>query len=162
MRICAVLLLVILFSCNERKPLQTGYEGKPLPSFDLLLNDSITHFNTSNVPAGRPVVLFYFSPACPYCRAEMADIIKGISSMKQIQFYVFTSWPFAAMKYFYQHYQLEKYPNIAVGVDYKLSFQKHFKAYGVPYTAIYDADRKLKHAYMGAIFSKQIREVAEK
>jgi thiol-disulfide isomerase/thioredoxin len=157
----AFLFIVLLCACEQRKPLLTGFEGKPLPSFNLLSHDSLTIINTKNTPSGKPVVLFYFSPQCPYCRAEMADIISNIASLKNIQFYVFTSWPFPAMKSFYAHYQLGKYPNISVGVDYDNFFLKKFMAFGVPYTAIYSKDRKLIHAYMGRVPGKQIKEVAE-
>jgi thiol-disulfide isomerase/thioredoxin len=161
-KVILVVSLTAMFGCNARRqPLKTGLEGKPLPAFNLLLNDSSTYINTVNIPAGKPVVLFYFSPRCPYCRAQMDDILKNISSLKDIRFYIFTDWPFQEMKAFYNYYQLNKYQNISVGVDYNSFFQKNFNAYGIPYTAIYRKDNKLNEAFMGIIDSKQIKESAE-
>lgn len=155
-------LLIYLCSCNERPPLKTGLEGKPLPSFNLLLNDSSTYLNTSDIPAGKPVVLFYFSPRCPYCRAQMDEIVGDISSLKDIRFYIFTTWPFSEMKRFYNHYQLQKYSNVTVGVDYKNYFLDHFKADAVPYIALYWKDKTLDKAFMGKIDVSQIKEITEK
>jgi len=161
-RIILALSVLSMFGCNNRLPsVKTGFEGKPLPEFNLLLNDSTTYINTANIPAGKPVVLFYFSPECPYCRAQMDGIIKDMTTLKDIRFYIFTSWPFPEMKAFYKHFQLNKYPNISVGVDYADFFAGHFKATGVPYMAIYQKDKKLNKAFLGNVNSKQIIEVAQ-
>jgi len=159
--IALVLIIIQLCSCNNRAPLHTGLEGNPLPSFNLLLHDSTTYINTGNTPAEKPVVLFYFSPECPYCRAQMDEIIQNNESMKNIQFYIFTTWPFAEMREFYKHYRLDKYSNMVVGVDYTNFFKYHFKVVGIPYMAIYKKDKNLKEAYLGNINSSQIKRVAE-
>jgi len=154
-------VLICLCGCNEQPPLKTGLEGKPLPSFNLLLNDGVTYFNTGNIPAGKPVVLFYFSPECPYCRAQMTNIINDISSLQNVRFYVFTNYPFSELRSFYKHYQLQKYQNIVVGVDYANFFGDYFKIQVVPYTAIYSKDNKLNKAFIGNIPVKQIKEIVE-
>ena len=153
--------LVSLASCFGKTPEKTSKEGKSLPSFNLLLADSTTYFNTKNIPNGQPVVLFCFSPECPYCRVQMEEIIETTSSLKDIRFYIFTAWPFSEMKGFYTRYQLYKYPNIVVGVDYTNFFVGYFKAQGVPYMAIYGKDKRLNNAFIGNIHSKQLKEVAE-
>ena len=150
------ILLLGFISCIERKPIITGHEGQSLPSFNLLLPDSSTYFNTASIPEGQPVVLFYISPRCPYCRAQMEDIVDNIESMKDVQFYVFTPYPFREMKGFYKHYGLDKYPNISMGRDYTNFFGKYFETTIAPYTAIYKKDKTLKNAFKGKINTKQI------
>lgn len=159
--ILILFLLATLTGCYSKDPEQTGLEGKPLPAFVLLLADSITHFDTGNIPVGKPVVLFFFSPECPYCLAQVDDIIENIQPLKDIQFYIFTDRPFAEMQRFYSHYQLNKYPNIKVGTDYSHFFAGYFKVKAVPYLAIYGKEKRLNKAFMGKIYSKQIKEVAE-
>jgi thiol-disulfide isomerase/thioredoxin len=154
------MLLTSVYGCDRRKPLETGLEGKPLPAFEILLNDSITHINTGKAPVGKPVVLFYFNPNCPYCQAEMTDIVGHIGSLKDIRFYIFTCAPFRVMKGFYTYFGLAKYPNISVGIDDNHFFEKKFSPYGVPYTAIYDKDKRLVHAYLGKMRSSQIKDIA--
>jgi hypothetical protein len=157
-----LLLMAALSGCyGKRPPIKTGLEGKVLPSFNILLNDSNTFFNTNNIPVGKSVVLYYFSPECPYCRAQMEEIVEHTSSLRDIRFYVFTSWPFSEMKRFYEHYQLERYPNIVVGVDYSKFFVTHFRAQGIPYMAIYGRDKKLKEVFMGNVYADQIKDAAQ-
>jgi len=156
-----LLLLVSLASCFGKEPENTELKGKQLPAFKLLLTDSTTYINTANIPGGEPIVLFYFGPHCPYSRAQMEEIIDDISSLKNIRFYIFTTWPFLEMKDFYTHYQLNKYPNITVGVDYTNFFGDYFKAQGVPYMAIYGKNKRLNDAFVGKIYSNQIKKIAE-
>jgi protein-disulfide isomerase len=155
-----LLSLIAFMACNTRRqPIKTNFDGKPLPAFKLLLTDT-TFMNTGNISAGKPAVLFYFNPNCPYCRAQMEDIVKNISSLKDIRFYIFTTWPFPAMRAFYNHYQLGKYPNISVGVDYTNFFIYNFKPKGTPYLAIYGKSKKLNEAFLGKINIDQLKEVA--
>jgi len=156
------ILLGYLSGCYSVEPEKTGMEGKPMPSFKLLLSDSITWMDTKEIPTGKPVVLLYFGPHCPYSRAQMEEIIEDIDKLKDISFYLFTNWPFSEMKQFYKHYQLSKYPNIIVGVDQKHFFADYYEVTGVPYTAIFDNEKKLNKAFVGKIYSKQIKQAAYK
>jgi thiol-disulfide isomerase/thioredoxin len=155
------ILLVGLASCYGKKPQKTGLEGKPMPSFDLLLPDSMTTFSTGSIPEGQPVVLYYFGPNCPYSKAQMKEIVDNIGTLRDIRFYVFTTWPFDEMKSFYEHYELKKYPNIITGLDYNAFFVDYFKAQGVPYMAIYGKDKKLNKAFVGKVYSSQIKSSAQ-
>jgi hypothetical protein len=159
--IYTALIIQLFAGCYSRSPEKTGLEGKPLPSFNLLLVDSTTHFNTANIPTGKPVVLCLFGPHCPYSKAQIEEIIEDIDKLKDIQFYIFTPYPFAEMKKFYEHYQLNKYSNIITGVDYTNFFGKYFKATGVPYTAIYGKDKRLIKSFIGIIYSSHIKEAFE-
>ena len=159
--IIIVLLLPSLFGCFAKKPEKTGMEGKILPSFKLLLPDSSTYFNTISITTGKPTTMFYFGPHCPYSRTQMEEIIKNMSSLKDMRFLIFTTWPFEEMKGFYEHYNLKKYPNIITGIDFTNFFQDYFKAPGVPYIAIYGKDNRLRESFIGNIDGKQIKAIAE-
>jgi thiol-disulfide isomerase/thioredoxin len=158
--ITLLILITSLAGCYGKNPEKTGREGKPVPSFTLLLTDSTSYFTTSNIKPGRPVVLFYFGSHCPFSRAQMEEIIEDMEALKEIKFYLFTSESFAKMKDFYSHYQLNKYPNITVGLDFKNFFSNYFEAKGVPYMAIYGKDLKLKEAFIGKIYGSQIKQAA--
>jgi hypothetical protein len=151
-----MLIIGILAGCYGTEPEKTGKEGKPIPSFKILLADSVTNFDTKDIPVGKPSVMFYYGPYCPYSRAQMAEMIEEMSSMKDIQFFVFTSFPFLQMKTFDSLYQLHKYRNVISGVDSAGFFMNYFKIAGVPFTAIYGKDKKLIKAFQGKIYSKQI------
>ncbi|PZR13818.1 MAG: hypothetical protein DI539_19225, partial [Flavobacterium psychrophilum] len=141
-------------------PANTINVGKKLPSFSILDNDSAV-FSTQQIAEGQPLVFFYFSPYCPYCRAQMEDITGNIESLKDIKFYMITSFPYQDMVKFYRHYNVEKYPNIKVGVDIQNYFSSYFEARGVPAIAIFNKEKKLNAFFMGQMDVRQIKEVAE-
>jgi len=159
-KISILILFISLSGCFGKDPQKTGLEGKPLPTFNLFLADSMTYLNTSTIPSGKPIALLYFGPNCPYSRAQIEEIINHNQSLQDIQFYVFTISSFQEMKQFYHHYQLNKYPNIKVGVDYKTFFSSYFEIPGVPFMAIYGKDRRLNKAFIGQVSSKQIKSIA--
>ncbi|WP_185937283.1 TlpA family protein disulfide reductase [Chitinophaga polysaccharea] len=143
------------------QPIQTSKEGHIMPSFNLLLSDSLTTFNTDSIPIGHPIVLFYFSPYCPFCQKEMREIIKNISKLSNIQFYMLTSYSFQEMKLFSNEFDLKKYSNIEIGIDYSSFFGKYFDTAVVPYIAIYGKDKRLKGAFVGGISPEQIIAVSK-
>ena len=155
-----LILVITLAGCFGKEPEKTGHEGKALPSFKLILQDSTTYFDTKNIPEGKPVVLFLFGPHCPYSRAQMEEILNNMQTLKNIQFYMFTTWSFSDLKKIANYYQLKKYPNIVTGIDYTNFFSHYFAADGVPYMAIYGKDKRLREAFIGKIDSKQIKSVA--
>ena len=158
-----IIVLSGLAGCFNHQPtIKTGFEGKPMPSFNLLLMDSTTLFNTSTIPEGKPIVFFLLNPVCPYCRAETEDMINDMKSLSNIRFYLFSNFSFDMIKQFYDHYQLNKYPNIVVGQDYTAYFGDYYKAPGVPYIAFYRKDKRLNEVLMGKIEINTIKEIAFK
>ena len=138
-----------LTGCFDSPKLKTGFEGKPMPSFGLLLPDSATHIQTASIKEGKPSILFSFGPYCPYSRAQMEDIISHMDDLKNYQLYVFTNAPFRDMKVFYNTYPFAKYSNITVGIDYADFFGPYYGAQGVPYIAVYDSHKLLKQVLYG-------------
>ena len=156
-----IILISLLTNCTEKEPIKTGLEGTPIPQFNILLPDSFTYINTTIIPSGKSIVLFDFGPSCPYSRTQMKEIIENINNLKDIQFYIFTSWPFAEMKEFYSHFALYKYSNIIVGVDFNNFFVPYFKIAGIPYIAIYGKNKLLKKAFSGLVAYKQLKNICE-
>lgn len=154
------LLLSILSGCFGKSPEKTGLEGTPLPSFKLFLVDSTTYFDTKNIAIGKPVVLLFIGPHCPFSRAQVEEITSHSEDLKNIQIYLFTTWPFKDLKKFYAEHHLQDYPTIVAGVDYKNFFANYIGAPGVPFLVIYGKDKKLRQAFVGKIESKQIKSIA--
>lgn len=160
-KISIALIITCLAGCFGAEPQKTGLEGKTLPTFNLLSPDSSTWIHTNQAPKGKPIALFYFSPHCPYCKAQTKEIIEDIDKLESIQFYFITPFPFAEMKKFYKEYDLGKYPNIITAIDTGMTVGSYFETSSVPYIAIYGKDQKLNHTFEGKIFSSQIKKVAE-
>lgn len=153
-------LAILLFSCHGSytPPTKTGLEGKPLPPFNLLLIDSLTTFNTDSIPKGKAVVLLFVSPKCPYCRAELRDILGKSSIFNSTRFYVFTNWSFKAFRKFYHEYSLDQFKNVTAGQDTKDYFSHCFGVTSVPCTAIYNGDKILQKVFLGEVSAAQIKE----
>jgi len=155
-----IFILALLTGCFGATPEKTGLEGKSLPVFNLLLTDS-TVINTSNIPAGKPMAFFFFSPYCPHCRAQTKEITEDMDRLKDIQFYFVSSFPMPDLKAFSKEFNLKKYPNITIGIDSANIGAEYFEIMGVPYMAIYGKDKRLNKTFMGKIYSSQLKKVAE-
>jgi protein-disulfide isomerase len=154
--------ILLLMACFEKQspPLITGLEGMSMPTFNFLLLDSTTRVSARSLKPGKPIVMFYFSPYCPYCKAQTKDIIDHISSFKNIEILFVSNFPFSSIKTYYEHYQLRKYSNISIGIDYKDNISAYFKPPGVPYIAIYDKYKKLTKVYVGRVKMEEIKKIA--
>jgi hypothetical protein len=141
--------------------IKTGHEGDLIPSFDLLLSDSVTHISIPNEIYSGPIVLFYFGTDCPYCLAETKAIIKNINSLKGIQFYFIASSPISDLKIFRSELGLDRYSNMKLARDYELKFGYYFNLQSVPFIAIYGRDRKLRAAFEGTVSIDLIRKICE-
>ncbi|TWF35771.1 thioredoxin-like protein [Chitinophaga polysaccharea] len=139
------------------KPIHTGHEGEIMPAIDIQLSDSITYLNTSSILKGRPIVLFYFSPYCPFCQSQMHEITENIRQLKTIDFFLITPYSYPEMKTFYETNELKKFSNITVGIDYRQKFSEYFKAQGIPYLAIYNSEKRLNNAFLGEVKHQQLK-----
>jgi len=169
-----IILLVAVISCcvvtahaqEKNKPASVpdsalAYKKYPaLPAFNLRLMDSVTIFNTYNIPEGKPVALFFFDPECSHCQAVTKELLKGMDSIHDIQFYMITPVHSAtALRKFYEDYHLADYKNIILaGRDYEFFFGTFFGVKYVPDLALYDAHKKLIHLFEGAITVKELHK----
>lgn len=155
-----LLIIIALAGCYGAEPQKTGLEGKPLPEFNLL-TDSTTLVHSRDIPAGNPIVLFYLSPYCPYCKAQAKEIIDDMHKFKDIQFYFITSFQLPDLKAFSKEYELAKYPNIITGVDTAHTISDYFEISAVPYIAIYGKNKTLNKTFVGKIYTSQIKKALE-
>lgn len=151
---------VLFVACYGKKPEHTGKEGLLLPSFSILLPDSMTWINTNTIKPGKPMVFLFFGPHCSFSKAQMQDIIDNAGKLKSIQFYAITPFPFHQMKEFYETYNLKDYSNIITGIDPYNFFGNYMEVRAVPYIAIYAKDKKLVKAFRGKIDISELEEAA--
>ncbi len=153
-RLFSILLATMFFastcSAQDNKQEVTDtlkpYQKYPtLPAFNIRLLDSVTVFNTYNIPEGNPIALMFFSPDCKHCKKTIKELLKGMDSIKEVQFYLFTSYHDVQMlRDFYNEYHLADYKNIkVVGRDYEFFFFSYYGTKFVPDIALYDAHKKL-------------------
>jgi peroxiredoxin len=157
-----IILQIVLLSCyDKRLPVKTGLEGNPLPNFTLQLQDSSTLFNSTSIPKDQSTVIFYFSPSCPYCRAQMRDIVNHIKEFENTHIYAVTPNSITETRGFYKQFKLDQYKNITLGHDYRYFLASYFKLGVVPTTGIYAKNGRLKSVFIGKLSARQIKELAE-
>jgi thiol-disulfide isomerase/thioredoxin len=158
MKLLTVLVLMIgLSGCFAKDRTNTGeWIGTDMPSFSLLLTDSTTWISSQKIPAGKPVIFFYFATYCPYCRAQLEEIIADMNKFKDTRIYMVTNSPFSEVKDYCKEFKLDKYPNITMGLDYKNFFIDTFKIKGVPFMAVYNDKKKLSQTFSGKIPNKEL------
>jgi len=154
-----ILMMAALAGCsNNGTPIVTGYEGKPMPDFVALKMDSSTQLNTASIPTGKPVIMFLFSPYCPYCRAQTEDIIKNARKFENVRLYLVSPFPFSVIKDYEKQFHLSGYPGITVIQDTRGAFGAYYKAQGVPFIAVYNKNKMLKQVLMGKTAVSTIRK----
>ena len=136
--------------------------SKTLPIFNLLLIDSTTIFNTTQIPEGNPIIFIYFSPDCENCQQETENLLSQLSDFKKTQFYFFTYDPMNRLRNFYYRYNFSKYSNITVGRDYNFSFPRYYQVNTTPYMAIYDRHKQLFAIFDGVPEVNKIVEIIKK
>jgi thiol-disulfide isomerase/thioredoxin len=160
-QICLFFIIVCLTGCFGAEPQKTGKEGKPLPEFSILLTDSTTWLHSRDIPANKPFALFIFSPYCPYCKVQTKKIIEDRDLLGDIHFYFISHFPLSAVKTYVKEFQLDKLPNITVGLDSANFVNDYLEAPGFPFMAFYGKGKKLNKAFLGKTYSSQLVKAAK-
>ncbi len=113
--------------------------------------DSATIIQAEQIPPGKSIIMLYFRPDCIHCQAETKLLVDNINALKNVQIYFLAGAPFGEIKNYYKYYHLDQYKNIVMGKDYEHSFARIFQPSSIPYTAIYDSQKKLVKLYYGEI-----------
>jgi hypothetical protein len=161
-QICLFFIIACLTGCFGAEPQKTGKEGKPLPDFSIMLADSSRWLHSRDIPANKPFALFIFSPYCPYCKAQTKKIIEDKELLSGIHFYFISRFPLSDVKKYINEFQLDKQPNITVGLDSSNFVADYLEVPGFPFMAIYGKNRNLNQAFLGKTYSRFILKAAEK
>lgn len=124
------------------KPYQ---KNQDLPAFNVRLLDSVTIFNTYNIPEGKPVGLVLFDPDCKHCKHTIKNLLQNMDSVSNVQFYLVTPiHDISMVRRFYDEYKLADYKNIqVVGIDYEFFYFGNYVVRNVPDIALYDQHKEL-------------------
>lgn len=81
--------------------------------------------------------------------------------LKDIHFYFVSSFPLSAVKDYHKEFELAKYPNISFYLDSANYVNDYFEVPGFPFLAIYGKNKKLNKTFLGKMYSRQLKKVAE-
>lgn len=154
--------MLCISACIEKnqKPIVTGMESQPLVPLSIMLADSVSFFNTERFLSGKSLILFYYSPTCPYCRAQMRELLNNIDKLKSTQLCVLTAADFSSMREFNNYFKLDSYPSIVSGKDIENAFLQKYKIAAVPFTAVFDKNMRLTSAFVGRVSSETLLKAA--
>jgi thiol-disulfide isomerase/thioredoxin len=155
----AFILCLALISCaqkKEGKSFVSGREGSTMPNLNILLSDSTGYFNTASIKNGKPTIFFYFKPTCPYCRLQTRRIVNNMKEYKDVNFCMIAYKPLKQLEKYRQEFEIEKYSNVKIGRDTGYGFVKLFPIPTVPFTAVYNREKKLVKTYFGALSKRQL------
>jgi thioredoxin-related protein len=129
-----------------------------LPAFNVLELDSSTIFNTYNIPQGKPIAIVFFDPNCKHCRASTGRLVRGMDSVKNVQFYFVTPiHDLSVSRNFNREFHLGDYKNIKIiGRDYEFFFMTNYGVRSLPDVAIYDAHKKFVKLIEGEFSASEI------
>jgi len=133
------------------------FKKKPeFPSFNFLMKDSSTVFNTKNIPDDKPFVMIYFSPDCKECQKETRNILDHMQSLKDVNFYFLTNDSFDRLKVFDDYYKIYNYKNIVLGWDDQFGYIKYFHPTGTPYSILFDTNKRAQAVFVGEMQPNQL------
>ncbi|QHS61040.1 TlpA family protein disulfide reductase [Chitinophaga agri] len=161
MRVLFLALLIIgMISCKEKPP-RTLPKGiaRELPAFKIQMMDTTVKFNTADIPKGKPVVLFFFGPDCPYCQAFTKEIVTRMNELKDVRFYLVSVADFKEIHMYDTLFKLDKYKNVTIGKDMNAFFFTYYKAPGYPYMAVYDKKKEFREIIVGSVGVDSLKKV---
>ncbi|AEW01009.1 hypothetical protein A4D02_13715 [Niastella koreensis] len=147
-----LIICIVGLACrekNEQEVYKTGMEGQPIPSFAIQLLDSASFLKSDQIFDNKNLILFYFSPTCPYCRAQMRDMVSNIERLKDKELCVLSNADLTSIKTFVEYFKLRKLNNVIVGRDTGSVVLSTYRLTGLPFTAYFDNNKQLKKAYLG-------------
>lgn len=162
MKFVIIITSILFFCCRETDSnnnlYKSQFEGTLLPDFNVqLLNNST--FNTKSIPIGQPLVLFYFTPNCPYCNAQMTDLINNYKELQKVTILALTPNLNNETDQFYSKFKINNYPNFIMAIDSSRFFKRYYNTRGVPYLAFYNTDKKLTQLVRGKITFNQMKHL---
>jgi thioredoxin-related protein len=150
----SILLVCIfaLFSCHIKDYRRYLSAISTLPSFDMLLTDSVSLLHSQDIPKGKSIMMIYFGPDCSHCQLETRNLISNIEKLKDYRIFFLTMATVGDAKSYAHNFHLDRYPGIiTIGKDHKLTFARIFQPTSIPFVAIYNDQKELVKVYHGEV-----------
>jgi thiol-disulfide isomerase/thioredoxin len=138
------------FSQEDIDTVPPYLRSKRIPEFKIIQPGG-KQFTQKDIPAGKPVVIIYFSPDCGHCKIEAEEIVKAKDSLQHAIFIWVSYKNPKDIAEFYTFTGLNKLSNQIIGRDPDYVVPSFFRVRFTPFVAVYDANGKYMKAYEGGV-----------
>jgi thioredoxin-related protein len=147
-----VVLYILLFISGNTVLAQSGNSllyarSTTLPPFTIIKVPDSTRFEKANLQKNKAVMIMVFSPDCDHCQHEIKEIKSHIKLFKNVQIIMISNLGYHYIDVFYKEFEMAKYPNIIMGMDYRYLLGSFFNIDGVPAVFLYDKNGKFIKAF---------------
>lgn len=125
-------LLLLLFVASSL----FAQSGKVPPFQMVQANGKI--FRAQDLPMGKPILLFYFSPECDHCEKALQAFFKQAGNFQKASVAFITFLPVDKVSKFVKGYNLAKHPNMVAGTEGSTYFvRNYYRIKDLPFVALY-------------------------
>ena len=129
------------------RPANAQY-GK-IPPFRMIRQDG-RMFKAESLPAGKPIMIIYFSPECEDCQEFMNKIMNRIDDFKSVSIAMITFLPVESLSQFIRKNDLDQHPNFYVGTEGSTFLVRdYYQIEPLLFVALYTKDGDLVKQYSG-------------
>lgn len=148
--ILASLFSLIVLSSSAQVDQGAPYlKNNGIPTFSIT-SISGKEVTNKNLPKYRYTFIIIFSPDCPHCEHEAAEINKYSDKFKDVLFVWDSYRDMESIKKFAEKYNLTNKPNVIIGRDPNFMLPSFYRPRMTPFMAIYDKNKLVKVYEQGA------------
>jgi hypothetical protein len=155
---CMFFLTAVVFAQSDTTA--PYFKTKLIPLFKLLNVDSVL-FTESVLVKDKHTLFMLFNPDCGHCKEQLELLLTIPEITQNTQVILATGEPLHKLKTFKEKYELDKYPFIFIGKDYKYFFGGYFQPRTIPVLAFYNKEQKFVSLHQGNATKKQVQKSLE-
>ena len=137
--------VVLLSASAQTDPNAPFQRDKNLPAFKIVSVGG-KEITNRDLPKYKYQMIIIFSPDCPHCEHEAAEINKYADKFKNVLMIWDSYKDMPSIKKFAEKYNMVGKPNIIIGRDPEFTLPSFFRPTMTPFVAIYEKNQ-LKKVY---------------
>jgi thioredoxin-related protein len=148
-RIVFYLLFIIAGNTAQGQlaTMQMAARQPGIPPFSITKAPDSSRFEKANLQKNKAVMIMVFSPDCDHCQHKIKDIMTNIKLFKNVQFVMVSNLGYNYVKRFYQEFNIVRYPNITMGMDYRFMIGNFFTIPSLPALFLYNKNGQFVKAF---------------
>lgn len=151
----SILLAPVTFVFSQADTTAPYLKTRTLPDFSLLTIDSV-EFNQTILDNTKSTIIMLFNPDCDHCRHQLELLVSTPIVIQSAQIILSSIETHEKNRIFYNKNQLEKYPFVHLGKDFKYFFGSYYRPNTIPVLAFYNPQKQLTFFNQGEVKRKQI------